>query len=272
MVVMVDDDVVRAAPPPGSLPPTLRSRRDGDVAVLELHRAAKRNAVEDTTIQAVEAWFTRLPADVRAVVLTADGPHFCAGLDLGQLAERSTVEGIAHSRMWHRALDAVQQALVPVFSALKGAVIGGGLELAAASHVRVADAPTFYALPEGQHGLFVGGGGSVRVPRLIGTHRVMDMMLTGRVLDAQEGHALGLSHYLTGPGEGLAHALKLAQTIAANSPVTNFAVLQALPRIAAAGPAEGYLMESLMAALAGSSEHAQERMQAFLQGKGGKVN
>jgi enoyl-CoA hydratase/carnithine racemase len=111
----------------------------------------------------------------------------------------------------------------------------------------------------------------VRVPRLIGAHRMADMMLTGRVLDAQEGQALGLSHYLTGPGEGLAHALELAQKIAANSPVTNFAVLQALPRIAEASPAEGYLMESLMAALAGSSEQAQERMRAFLQGRGGKV-
>ena len=154
---------------------------------------------------------------------------------------------------------------------LKGAVIGGGLELASATHLRVAEPSTFYALPEGQHGLFVGGGGSVRVPRLIGAHRMADMMLTGRVVDAEEGQALGLSHYLVGPGEGLAKALELATKIATNSPVTNFAVLQALPRIAEANPAEGYLLESLMAALAGSSEQAQERMQAFLQGRGGKV-
>ena len=115
------------------------------------------------------------------------------------------------------------------------------------------------------------GETSVRVPRLIGAHRMADMMLTGRVVGAEEGQALGLSHYLVGPGEGLARALELAQKIAANSPVTNFAVLQALPRIAAANPAEGYLMESLVAALAGSSEQAQQRMQAFLQGRGGRV-
>ena len=135
----------------------------------------------------------------------------------------------------------------------------------------MAEPSTFYALPEGQHGLFVGGGGSVRVPRLIGAHRMADMMLTGRVLDAQEGHALGLSHYLSGPGEGLPRALELAQKIAANSPVTNFAVLQALPRIVEANPTEGYLLESLVAALAGSSPQAQERMQTFLSGRGGKV-
>jgi len=261
---MVDDDVVRAAPPPGALPPTLRSWRDGDVAVLELHRAAKRNAVEDTTIQAVETWFTRLPADVRAVVLTADGPHFCAGLDLGQLAERSTVQGIAHSRMWHRALDAVQQAQVPVFSALKGAVIGGGLEVAAASHVRVADATTFYALPEGQHGLFVGGGGSVRIPRLIGTHRVMDMMLTGRRYDAEEGQRIGLSQYVVPEGEAFDTALRLAHQSATNSPTSNYAVLQVLPRIAGADPDTGLLMESLMAAIAQGTGEAKTRMSAFL--------
>ena len=111
----------------------------------------------------------------------------------------------------------------------------------------------------------------MRVPRLIGAHRMADMMLTGRVVGADEGQALGLSHYLTGPGEGLARALELAEKIAANSPVTNFAVLQALPRIAQSNPAEGYLMESLVAALASSSEQAQERMRAFLQGRGGKV-
>ena len=142
----------------------------------------------------------------------------------------------------------MERGRLPVVAVLKGAVVGGGLELASATHLRVAEPSAFYALPEGQHGLFVGGGGSVRVPRLIGAHRMADMMLTGRVLDAEEGHALGLSHYLTGPGEGLARALELAQKIAANSPVTNFAVLQALPRIAEANPTEGYLLESLMAA------------------------
>jgi enoyl-CoA hydratase/carnithine racemase len=219
----------------------------------------------------IEAFFSAPPAGIKAVVLDAEGPHFCAGLDLSELTERDAFEGLEHSQMWHRAFERLERGRLPVVAVLKGAVIGGGLELASATHLRVAEPTAFYALPEGQHGLFVGGGGSVRVPRLIGAHRMADMMLTGRVVDAEEGQALGLSHYLVGPGEGLARALELAQRIAANSPVTNFAVLQALPRIAEANPAEGYLMESLVAALAGSSEQAQQRMQAFLAGRGGKV-
>jgi enoyl-CoA hydratase/carnithine racemase len=253
------------------LPPSLQVERHGSVAVLRLARAAKRNALDDPTVLGIEAFFANPPADVRAVVLDADGEHFCAGLDLSELSETDTFAGVRHSMMWHRALGRLERGNLPVVAVLKGAVIGGGLELASATHVRVAEPSAFYALPEGQHGLFVGGGGSVRVPRLIGAHRMADMMLTGRVLDAEEGHAVGLSHYLTGPGEGLARALELAKKIAGNSPVSNFAVLQALPRIAEANPTEGYLMEALMAAVAQSTDEAKERMRTFLQGRGGKV-
>ena len=89
--------------------------------------------------------------------------------------------------MWHRVFDRIEHGTLPVISVLKGAVVGGGLELASTTHIRVAETSTFYALPEGQHGLFVGGGGSVRIPRLIGAHRMTDMMLTGRVLVRRGG-------------------------------------------------------------------------------------
>lgn len=253
------------------LPPTLTLESHGDVAVLRINRAAKRNALNDATILGLETFFTAPPTDVKAVVLDAAGDHFSAGLDLSELTERDAFAALEHSRMWHRVFDRIEHGSLPVISVLKGAVVGGGLELASTTHIRVAESSTFYALPEGQHGLFVGGGGSVRIPRLIGTHRMADMMLTGRVLDAAEGHTLGLSHYLTGPGGGLEKALELAAKVAGNSPVTNFAVLQALPRITQASPEEGFLLESLMAAVAGSSDQAQDRMRAFLDGRAGKV-
>jgi enoyl-CoA hydratase/carnithine racemase len=256
------------------LPPSLQFERqgaDGAVGVLRLSRTAKRNALDDVTVLGLEAFFSAPPAGVGAVVLDAEGEHFSAGLDLSELAERDVLEGVQHSMMWHRAFARIESGTLPVISVLKGAVVGGGLELASATHIRVAEPSAFYALPEGQRGLFVGGGGSVRVPRLIGAHRMADMMLTGRVLSAQEGQDLGLSHYLTGPGEGLGTALELAGKVAANSPVTNFAVLQALPRIAESNPAEGFLLESLMAAVAGGSDEAKSRMRAFLEGRAAKV-
>jgi len=256
------------------LPPSLQFERhgtDGAIGVLRLSRTAKRNALNDATVLGLEAFFSTPPAGVRVVVLDAEGEHFSAGLDLSELAERDVLEGVQHSMMWHRAFARIESGLVPGICVLKGAVVGGGLELASATHIRVAEPSAFYALPEGQRGLFVGGGGSVRVPRLIGAHRMADLMLTGRVLSAQEGQDLGISQYLAAAGEGLRTALELAAKIAANSPVTNFAVLQALPRIAQANPAEGFLLEALMAAVAGGSAEAKARMRAFLEGRAAKV-
>src|SRR5690606_619563 len=135
-------------------------------------------------------------------------PHFCAGLDLSEISERNASQGVQHSRMWHQALDCIQGGPVPVIAALHGAVVGGGLELASASHIRVADASTFYALPEGSRGIFVGGGGSVRIPRLIGVARMTDMMMTGRVYNAEEGERAGFAQYLVPEGTAFDKALE----------------------------------------------------------------
>ncbi len=253
------------------LPPSVDVEMHGDVGIVRINRPEKRNALDDETVLGLGAFFSAPPPGVKAVVLEAVGDHFSAGLDLSQLSETSTFEGVAHSAMWHQAFQAIEFGKVPVVSVLKGAVIGGGLELATATHIRVAEPTAFYALPEGQRGLFVGGGASVRVPRLIGVHRMMDLMLTGRVLSAEEGFGLGLSQYLTEEGSGLTKALGLATAIAENSPVTNFAVMHALPKIAAANPADGYLIESLMAAISQGSDEAKQRMQAFLDGKANRV-
>lgn len=253
------------------LPPSLRLRREGDVAVLSLARPEKRNALDDRTVAALGEFFDAPPADVRVVVLDAEGDHFSAGLDLSELAERDAVAGLHHSRMWHRAFRSIESGRVPVISVLRGAVVGGGLELAAATHLRVAEDSAFFALPEGQRGLFVGGGASVRVPRLVGAHRMADLMLTGRVLGAAEAERTGLVHYRTAVGSGLDKALELAARVAGNSPVTNYAVLHALPQIAASSPEAGLLMESLMAAVAQSSDEAKQRMADFLDGRAARV-
>lgn len=173
-----------------------------EIAHLHLNRAGKRNALNDGLVLELRHAFENLPGHVRAAVLGGRGAHFCAGLDLSELAHRDPPQAVQHSRMWHAALDAIQFGPVPVIAALHGAVIGGGLELAAACHVRVADATAFYALPEGTRGIFVGGGGSVRIPKLIGVSRMADMMLTGRVYRADEGERVGFA-VPRGRGQGL---------------------------------------------------------------------
>jgi enoyl-CoA hydratase/carnithine racemase len=253
------------------LPASLDFSRDGDVGVLELRRVEKRNALDDDTVLGLERFAAAPPDGVRALVLCAAGEHFSAGLDLADVSSRDLAASIAHSRLWHRAFEAIERGTIPVVAALHGAVIGGGLELAAACHIRVAERSTFYALPEGQRGIFLGGGGSVRLPRLIGTSRVMDMLLTGRVYDADAGRALGISQYLVDDGGARAKALELARTIAGNAPLSNFAIVQALPRIAESPSSIGYFTEALVAAAAATGDEAKVRVQAFLDKRAAKV-
>jgi enoyl-CoA hydratase/carnithine racemase len=260
-----------ASRPSPDLPASLHVERHDAIAVLSLRRPQKRNALDDPTVLGIEAFFGSLPADVKAVVLHGDGEHFSAGLDLNELARHDISESIAHSQMWHRAFDAIEFGHVPVVAVLHGAVVGGGLELAAAAHVRVAERSAYYALPESSRGIYVGGGASVRLPRLIGTSRVMEMMLTGRTYNAEEGGAIGLSHYVVEPGAGLAKGLELARRIAENEPLTNFAVMHVLPRIAEQDPASGYIMEALMAAIASGNPQAQQRLKDFLEKRAPKV-
>jgi enoyl-CoA hydratase/carnithine racemase len=244
---------------------------NGPLLQVRLNRPAKRNALSDPLIQQLHTVFVNLPAGVRAVVVSGEGAHFCAGLDLSELVERDIHSAVLHSRMWHAAFDAIQFGPVPVVAALHGAVVGGGLELASACHIRVADRSAYYGLPEGQRGIFVGGGGSARIPRLIGVARMTDLMMTGRVYDADEGLAVGLSQYVVPEGQALERALALAERIASNAPMSNFAVMQALPRIADQSQSEGLFTESLMAALAEGTPEAQDRLRAFLEGRAGKV-
>ncbi|MBI3436868.1 MAG: crotonase/enoyl-CoA hydratase family protein [Proteobacteria bacterium] len=253
------------------LPATLHASRRGEIAILRLNRPQKRNALDDATVLGLEAFFGDLGDDTKAVVLHGEGKHFSAGLDLSELTRRGLVESVEHSRMWHRAFDRIEFGRVPVVCVMQGAVVGGGLELAAAAHIRVAERTAYYALPEGSRGIYVGGGASVRLPRLIGTARMMDMMLTGRIYDAEQGHAIGLSQYVVDPGQGLAKGLELAQRVGENAPHTNFAIMHVLPRIAGMDPASGFMMEALMAAISSGNQEAQKRLADFLEKRAAKT-
>ena len=262
---------LRNAPGPLGALPLLKLEEAGAVLHIRLNRAAKRNSISDELLAQLHTVFVNLPGAFRAAVLSGEGEHFCAGLDLSEVAERNVSEGMQHSRAWHACFDAIQFGPVPVVAVLQGAVIGGGLELASSAHLRVAESSAFYGLPEGTRGIFVGGSGSVRISRLIGVARMSDMMLTGRVFDADEGQTLGLSNYRVDDGAGLAKALALASKIATNAPLSNYAITQALPRIADLSASDGLFMETLMSSIAQGDEAAKERVRAFLDKRAHKV-
>lgn len=250
--------------------PLVKTSYEETIYTVTLARPEKRNAVSDRLLAALEQALIATPVDTRVIILAGEGKHFCAGLDLSEHQHREPFGVMQHSRGWHRIFDRIQNGGIPVVAALQGAVIGGGLELATATHVRISEPNTIYQLPEGRHGIFVGGGASVRVATIIGAGRMCEMMLTGRILDADEGLRLGLAHYLVAEGESLAKAQQLAKRIAENAPMANWAMVSAISRINNMASDDGLFVESLTAALTQTSPEVVERIGHFLNrtGKG----
>ena len=245
----------------------LLTERHGRVLRVTLNRPDKRNALNEEIAQGFEALVAGLDKDIGAIVLDGNGAHFCAGLDLSEQKERDPFEVVQISRRWHAIKERLQFGPCPIIAALHGAVIGGGFELASVAHVRVADRTTFFQLPEGRRGIFIGGGGSVRIARLIGTSRLTELMLTGRRLDAESAERYGLVHHLVDAGGALPMALELALGIADNAPMVNYLIMQALPRIADMSASDGLFTESLAAGMSQSASHAQAGISEFLSGK-----
>ena len=242
-----------------------------DIAFIGLNRPEKRNAISDRFVEAIAAAATRAEKEAKAVVLYGHGKHFCAGLDLAEHSEKSLIEGVAGSRRWHAVFDMIEHGTIPWVSALHGAVVGGRLELAASTHLRVAAADAFFALPEGQRGIFVGGGGSVRIARLMGVARMSDLMLTGRVASAGEAERWNLVQYVVDEGKALEKASELAAKAATNAPFSNYAVINALPRIQDMAKSDGLFMESFIATFASATPEAAQRLRDFLEKRAGKV-
>lgn len=267
---MTKDDTMKDLPTLSNL--TLDLHDDG-VLIATLNRPAKRNALNADTIEELVTLFTTLPqTGVRSVVLAAEGDHFCAGLDLVEhhKQDRSPAEFWQLCLRWHEAFNKMEYGGVPVIAALKGAVVGGGLELASAAHIRVADGSTYFALPEGQRGLFTGGGATIRVADLVGKARMIDMMLTGRVYKGQEAIDVGLAQYLV-EGSSFDVALSLARRAAQNLPLTNFAICSAISHMNNMSALDAAYAEACVAGVVNTQPAARERLDAFAKGTGPRI-
>jgi len=246
-------------------------QREGEIALVKLNRADKRNAINDALLAELASVFTDGLEGARAVILHGEGEHFCAGLDLFELMSKRSPDvlaGMRRTRAWHRTFDQIQYGELPVISVLKGGVIGGGFELAAATHIRVVERSAFFQLPEGQRGIFLGGSGSVRIPRLIGASRVTEMMLTGSVLNVDDAHRIGLAHYVVDDGAGVEKARELARRIASNAPATNYAIINGISRISEMPVGEGLFAETMITSMTRSANtDAAKRIAEFFDGR-----
>ena len=250
----------------------LTDQGDG-VWMVTLNRPQKRNALDIATIDELVEFFSLAPrAGVRAVVLAGAGDHFCAGLDLIEHhdADRSPADFMHVCLRWHEAFNKMEYGGVPVIAALQGAVVGGGLELASSAHIRVMNDTTYFALPEGQRGLFTGGGATIRVTDLVGKSRMIDMMLTGRVYQGAEAAELGFAQYKV-DGDPLEKALELARKTAQNLPLSNFAICSAVSHIQNLSAMDGAYAEAVVAGVVNTQHDARARLAAFADKSAARV-
>ena len=254
--------------------PLITYQLDGNIALIGLNRPDKRNAINDPLVDELRAAVLRAHEEADVAVLYGHGSNFCAGLDLAEALARSTGQ-IKPPRKrrrhnWHEVFDLIARGPIPFVAALHGAVVGGGLELATAAHVRVADETMVCGLPEGQRGIFVGGGGTVRIQRVVGTTVMMDMMLTGRLLDATESEREHIVRYVVPAGQALEKARAIAERIGKNSLETNWMIINVLPRVQDLSHDDGLFLEQLNSARARPPE-AEARLREFVDGKARKL-
>lgn len=245
----------------------IKLSRQENVVLVGLDRPEKRNAMSSEMMRDLREVFSNIQDDVGAVVLYSTSEHFCSGLDLTEVGGQSVIDCFNFFRQWHEVFNLIQFGKVPVVAAISGAAIGAGLEMASACHLRVVDETAYFSLPEGARGLYVGLGASVRFPRLAGTALMTDMMLTGRPLAAQESLMRGVAQYVVPKGGHIDKAVELASIAASNLPMTNYAIIHALPRIVEQSPDQGLYTEALIASVVQSHPETAARMDAFLHRK-----
>lgn len=238
-----------------------------DIALLGLNRPDKHNALNNMMFVALAEAVERAGHEAKAGVIFGHGSHFSAGLDLAfaanDLLKADPVIARRRSDGSRRPMAEISRGPIPWVAALHGAVVGAGLELACCAHVRVAEREAFFALPEGQRGIFVGGGGSVRVQRAIGYERMADMMLTGRSYDAEGAERINAVQYVVDEGEALPKAIELAARITRNAALSNYAVTTILPRLGTMQDDEGLFFEGLGAQYV-VTEESEQRLRDFL--------
>jgi enoyl-CoA hydratase/carnithine racemase len=239
---------------------------DGAVALIGLNRPTKRNAINNDVVMGLRDAVVRAGDEADCGVIFGHGVNFSAGLDLQELLKNmeSPRPRKKRNHAWHSVFDIIARGPIPFVAALHGAVVGGGLELAAAAHIRVADSTAYFGLPEGQRGIFVGGGGTVRVQRIVGYSVMADMMLTGRILSIEEAEKLTIVRYVVEAGQAVAKAKELAARIAQNTPLTNWQITNVLPRVNDLSHDDGLFMEYLNSSMQRPPESAQ-RLRDFIE-------
>src|SRR5262249_17363832 len=242
--------------------------KKGPIAYVTLNRPKVLNALSKQTWEDLRAAFqdAQDDSDVRGVILTGAGDKaFIAGADITELAHVTAVEAEKSSSYGQSVLDFIENLGKPVIAAVNGFALGGGCEAAMACTIRVASENARFGQPEVSLGLVPGGGGTQRLPRLVGKGRALQLILSGEMISAQEAYRIGLVNEIV-PAAGLiTRAEEILKKIAGNAPIAVKFALEAANKGMETSQGEGLLLEASYFGLCAATEDKKEGTLAFLE-------
>ena len=241
--------------------------KKGAVAYVTVNRPKVLNALNTPTWADLRAAFqdARDDAAVRGVILIGAGKAFIAGADIGELAHLTAFEAEQSSRFGQEVLDLIENLGKPVIAAVNGFALGGGCETAMACTMRIAVESAKFGQPEVKLGLVPGGGGTQRLPRLVGKGRALALILSGEMIDAQEAYRIGLVNEIVAAADLIPRAEAILKKIASNAPIAVKLALEAANKGMETSQGEGLLLEASYFGLCAATEDKKEGTCAFLE-------
>jgi enoyl-CoA hydratase len=246
----------------------VRVEWDADVAIVTIDREDKLNALNAEVVAEIGDVFSSLRDDdkVRGVILTGAGDKaFVAGADIGELATMDPLSGVRVSRDGQEVFRSIERFPKPVLAAVGGFALGGGCELALACHMRLASENARFGLPEVRLGIIPGYGGTIRLARLVGLGRAIELTLTGDMVDAERARDIGLVSAVVPKDALLDEAKTLIRKVTKNGPVAVRMALESIYRGLDTATAEALDFESSLFGLLAATDDMREGMEAFLE-------
>jgi enoyl-CoA hydratase len=241
--------------------------KKGAIAYVTVNRPKVLNALNTPTWADLRTAFedARDDGEVRGVILTGAGKAFIAGADISELTHATAFEAERSSRFGQDVLDLIENLGKPVVAAINGFALGGGCEAAMACTIRITVDTAKFGQPEVALGLVPGGGGTQRLPRLVGKGRALQLILSGEMIGASEAHRIGLVNEVVPEAELIARAEAILKKIASNAPIAVKFALEATNRGMDTSQSEGLLLEASYFGLCAATEDKKEGTSAFLE-------
>jgi enoyl-CoA hydratase len=238
------------------------------IATVTVARPEKLNTLDRSIIEELGRAIARIREEdeVRGAIFTGAGEKaFVAGADIGELAQMDTLTGVEVSRLGQRVFREIELCRKPVLAAINGFALGGGCELALACHLRIAAANARFGQPEVKLGLIPGYGGTVRLPRLVGKGRALELILTGEMVSADEAHRIGLVNRVVPPESLMLESRSLLQKILAAGPVAVALAIESTTRGLEMPLDSALALEANLFGLLAATEDFREGTSAFLE-------